>query len=94
MFLSLEFICKKFFVCSFFFFFFSLQANFPSKILIQYYRIENVIENARQLKRVHGFPVGETSTTIASRNLSQVIFFFSPVISFQFDVILLFFVTL
>ncbi|MCP9259712.1 Interferon regulatory factor 2-binding protein 2-B [Dirofilaria immitis] len=34
-------------------------------------RIENVIENARQLKRVHGFPVGETSTTIASRNLSQ-----------------------
>ncbi|VDM13574.1 unnamed protein product, partial [Wuchereria bancrofti] len=34
-------------------------------------RIENVIENARQLKRVHGFPVGETSTAIASRNLSQ-----------------------
>uniref|UniRef100_A0A0N4U111 IRF-2BP1_2 domain-containing protein n=1 Tax=Dracunculus medinensis TaxID=318479 RepID=A0A0N4U111_DRAME len=52
---------------------FSITLNiFVSTISIQfffaYFRIENVIESARQLKRVHGFPVGESVNSLSNRS--------------------------
>lgn len=53
------------------------KVQFVSTISIQfffaYFRIENVIESARQLKRVHGFPVGESVNSLSNRSaINQV----------------------